>query len=141
MRPTFNSWIGKIPWRKKWQLTSAFLPEEFHGQRTLVGYSAWGHKVLTTFSHSHLYLTTGKNIALTVWAFINKAISLLFNMLSRCVIAFLPSILKFHDCSHHLQWFGSPRKLILPLFSLFLHIFVIKWWSHGPWLPVYRQSG
>ena len=39
---------------------------------------------------SHLYMTTGKSIALTVWTFVSKVMSLLFNMLSRFVIAFLP---------------------------------------------------
>ena len=39
---------------------------------------------------SHPYMTTGKTIALTVWPFVGKVMSLLFNMLSRFVIAFLP---------------------------------------------------
>ena len=39
---------------------------------------------------SHSYMTTGKTIALTRWAFVSKVMSLLFNMLSRLVIAFLP---------------------------------------------------
>ena len=54
---------------------------------------------------SHAYMTTGKNIALTVWTFVCKVISLLFNMLSRLVIAFLPrgKCLLIHGCSHHLQ--------------------------------------
>ena len=39
---------------------------------------------------SHLYMTTGKIIALTIWTFVSKVMSLLFNMLSRFVIAFLP---------------------------------------------------
>ena len=39
---------------------------------------------------SHLYMTTGKTIALTIWIFVGKVMSLLFNMLSRFVIAFLP---------------------------------------------------
>ena len=39
---------------------------------------------------SHPYMTTGKTIALTRWTFVSKAMSLLFNMLSRFVIAFLP---------------------------------------------------
>ena len=39
---------------------------------------------------SHLYMITGKTIALTIWTFVSKVVSLLFNMLSRCVIAFLP---------------------------------------------------
>ena len=32
------------PWRRKWQRTPVFLPGEFHGQRSLAGYSPWGHK-------------------------------------------------------------------------------------------------
>ena len=39
---------------------------------------------------SHPYVTTGKTIALTVWTFVGKVMSLLFNMLSRFVIVFLP---------------------------------------------------
>ena len=39
---------------------------------------------------SHPYMTTGNTIALTIWTFVSKVMSLLFNMLSRCVIAFLP---------------------------------------------------
>jgi len=40
----FDPWVGKIPWRKEWQPTPLFLPGEFHGQRSLVGYSPWGCK-------------------------------------------------------------------------------------------------
>ena len=43
-RCSFNPWVGKIPWRRKWQPTPAFLPEKFHGQRRLAGYSQWGLK-------------------------------------------------------------------------------------------------
>ena len=43
-RRTFESWVGKIPWRRKWQPTRGFLPGESHGQRSLVGYSLWGCK-------------------------------------------------------------------------------------------------
>ena len=38
-------WSGTIPWRKAWQPTPAFLPGEFHGQRSLAGYSPWGRRV------------------------------------------------------------------------------------------------
>ena len=44
----FSRWVGKIPWRRKWQPTPVFLPGESHGQRSLVGYSPWGRKVLDT---------------------------------------------------------------------------------------------
>ena len=40
----FDPCVGKIPWRRKWQPIPVFLPEESHGQRSLVGYSPWGHK-------------------------------------------------------------------------------------------------
>ena len=43
-RPEFNPWVGKIPRRKKWQPTPIFLPGKFHGQRSLAGYSPWGHE-------------------------------------------------------------------------------------------------
>ena len=46
-RPEFNSWVGKIPWRREWQPTPLFLPGESHGQRSLADYSPWGHKELT----------------------------------------------------------------------------------------------
>ena len=37
-------WIEKMPWRKKWQSTSVFLPEKFHGEMSLASYSPWGRK-------------------------------------------------------------------------------------------------
>ena len=40
MRETrFDPWVGKIPWRREWLPTPVFLPREFHGQRSLAGYS------------------------------------------------------------------------------------------------------
>ena len=47
-RPGFSPWIRKIPWRRKWQPTPVFLPEEFHGQRSLsfLNQSAPGSGVL-----------------------------------------------------------------------------------------------
>ena len=62
---------------------------------------------------SHPYMTTGKIIALSIQTFVGKVMSLLFNLLSRFSIAFLPrspSIFSFHGCSHLLQQFWSPRK-------------------------------
>ena len=43
-RPRFSPWVGKIPWRRKWQPTPVFLPGESHGQRSLASYNPWGHK-------------------------------------------------------------------------------------------------
>ena len=49
----FNPWVGKIPWRRKWQSTPVLLPGKFHGQRSLVGYSSWGHKELDMTERLH----------------------------------------------------------------------------------------
>ena len=40
--PEFDPWVGKIPWRRKWQPIPVLLPGESHGGRSLVGYSPWG---------------------------------------------------------------------------------------------------
>ena len=40
--------LGRFPWRREWLPTPVFLPEEMHGQRSLVDYSPWGHKELDT---------------------------------------------------------------------------------------------
>ena len=45
-RLRLNPWIRKIPWRREWQPTPVFLPGEFHGQRSLVGYNPWDRKEL-----------------------------------------------------------------------------------------------
>ena len=57
---------------------------------------------------SHPYMTTGKTIALTRWNFVGKVVSLLFNMLSRLVIMFLP-----RSKCHLISWLQSPFALIL----------------------------
>ena len=54
-RPGFDPWVGKIPWRRKWQSTPVQLPGKSHGQRSLVGYSPWGCKESDTTER--LYLT------------------------------------------------------------------------------------
>ena len=36
--------VGKIPWRRKWLPAAVFMPGKTHGQRSLLGYSPWGHK-------------------------------------------------------------------------------------------------
>ena len=43
-RRGFNSWVIKIPWRRKWQATPIFLPRKFHGQRMLAACSPWVHE-------------------------------------------------------------------------------------------------
>ena len=47
----FHPWVGKIPWRREWLPTPEFWPGEFHGQRSLAGYSPWGRKSQTQLSN------------------------------------------------------------------------------------------
>ena len=62
-RHGFDPWVGKIPWRRKWQPTPVFLPGEFHGQKSLVGHSPWGRKELDTTER----LSTHTGISFQVW--------------------------------------------------------------------------
>jgi len=82
---------------------------------------------------SHPYMTTGKTIALTRQTFVGKVLSLLFIMLSRLVIAFLPRSKRLL-----ISWL-SPSALILEfpqnclsLFPLFLHLFAMELWDQMP---------
>ena len=85
---------------------------------------------------SHPYMTTGKTIALTRRTFVDKVMSLLFNMLSRLVITFLPRSKRLL-----ISWLQSPSAVIFdpPLkkkvwqFPLFPHLFPMKWWDQMPW--------
>ena len=61
----------------------------------------------STVQLSHPYMTTGKTIALTRWTFVGKVMALLFNMLSRLVITFLP-----RSKSLLISWFQSPTAVI-----------------------------
>ena len=83
---------------------------------------------------SHLYMTTGKTMSLTIWIFVGKVMSLLFNMMSRLVIAFLPR-------SKHLLilWLQSlstvilePKKIKSVTASISPHLFAMKGWDQMP---------
>ena len=76
------------------------------------------HSAVFTVQLSHPYMTIGKTIALTRWTFVGKVMSLLFNMLSRLVIIFLPR-------SKHLliSWLQSPSAVILEHPKIVCHCF------------------
>ena len=57
----FDPWVGKIPWRRAWQPSPVFLPGEFHGQRSLAGYSLWGYKESDTTERLSTYSTPPKS--------------------------------------------------------------------------------
>ena len=102
--------------------------------RVLSNITVWKHKFFRTrtslWSNSHTYVTTGKTIALTIQTYVSKLMSLLFNTLSRFVIAILPrsKCLLF-------SWLLSPSTLILEpkkMKSDSFHIFPIYLlWSDG----------
>ena len=84
---------------------------------------------LSLWSNSHIHTSLlEKTIALTRWTFFGKVISLLFNMLSRLDIAFLPRRKRLL-----ISWLQSLSAVILDLFPLFPHTFAMKWWDWIPW--------
>ena len=124
-----NEYSGLISFRMDWsdlltvQGTLKGLLQHHSSKASVLRHSAFFMVQL-----SHLYMTTGKTIALTRWTSSSKIITLLFNMLSRFVIDFLPT-------SKHLliSWLQSPcavilepPKLSLSLFPLFPHLFTMK---------------
>ena len=52
-RPGLDPWVGKMPWRRKWQPTPVLLPRKFHRWRSLVGYRPWGRKEPDTTDRLH----------------------------------------------------------------------------------------
>ena len=97
---------------------------EHHSSKVII---LW-HSGFFTVQLSCPYMTTGKTIALTRWTLVGKVMSLLLNMLSRLVIAFLPR----NKCLL-ISWLQSlsavilePKKKSLSLFPLFLHLFAMK---------------
>ena len=85
------------------------------------------HSAFFIVQLSHPYITTGKTLALTRWTSVGKVMSLLFNMLSRFVIAFLPR----GKCLL-ISWLQSPSAMTLEpkkrksLIPLFLYLFSMK---------------
>ena len=115
-----NEYSGLISFRMDWldllavQGTLKSLPQHHRLKASIIRCSAF-----FIVQISHPYMTTVKTIALTRWAFLGKVMSLLFNMLSRFVIAFLPR-------SKHLliSWLQSPSAMILePPKNKFCHCF------------------
>ena len=86
LRPGFDPWVRKIPWRRKWQPTPVFMPGKSHGLSILGGYSPWGRKELDTTRWLHftslrkfikwppwpiqpwkIYLACGQHVILPYW--------------------------------------------------------------------------
>ena len=131
IRVISNESVLRISWPKYWSFSFSINPSnEFSGlisfriewfeflavQKTLKRLlwhhsskaSVLWHSAFLIVQLSHPYMTTGKTIALTRWTFVDKVMSLPFNMLSTLVIVFLPR-------SKHLfiSWLQSPSAVIL----------------------------
>ena len=77
---------------------------QHHSSKALI----FRHSAFFIVQLSQPYMSTGKTIALTRWTFVGKVMFLLFNMLSRLIIAFLP-----RSKSHLISWLQSPSAVIL----------------------------
>ena len=104
----YHEYSGLISFRIDWldlavQGTLKSLLQHHNSKTSIL----W-HSALFMIQLSHPYMTTGKTIALTRWTFVGKVMSLLFNMMSKFVISFLPK-------SKHLfiSWLQSPSAVIL----------------------------
>ena len=103
----YNEYSGLISFRMDWlyllavQGTLKSLPQHHSSQHQF-----FSTQLLVQLSHP--YMTTGKTIALTRWTFVGKVMSLLLNMLSRLVIAFLSR----SNCLL-ISWLQSPSAMIL----------------------------
>ena len=124
-----NEYSGLISFRMDWldllavQGTLKSLLQHHSSKASILWHSA---SFIVQLSHPNM--TTGKTVVLTRWTFVVEIMSLLFNMLSRLVIAFLPR-------SKHLliSWLQSssavvldPKKISPSLFPLFPHLFAMK---------------
>ena len=104
-----KQYSGLISFRMDWLDLPAVKPGTL---KSLLQYcsskaSILQHSSFFIVQFSHLYMTTGKNHSLTRWTFVGKGMSLLFNMVSRLVIAFLPRT----KCLL-ISWLQSPSVLI-----------------------------
>ena len=122
-----NDYSGLISFRMDWldllavQGTLKSLLQHHSSKASILRCSAF-----ITVQLSHPYMTIGKTIALTRWTFVSKVMSLLFNMLSRLVVTFLPK-----SKNLLISWMQSPSAMILDftcikLFSL--HVNCIKYY-------------
>ena len=124
-----NEWSGLISFRMDWldllavQRTLKGLLQHYSSKASILQCSAFFIVQL-----SHPYMTTGKTTALTRQTFVGKEMSLLFNMLSRLVMTFLPRSKRLL-----ISWLQSPSAVILEppkiKVSQFPHLFALKWWD------------
>ena len=128
-----NEYSGPISFRMDWldllavQGTLKSLLQHYSSKTSVLRHSAFFIVQLW-----HPYMTTGKSIALRRWTFVSKVMYLLFNMLSRLVITFLPRSKRLL-----ISWLQSPSAVISEppkiKSALFPHLFAMKCWDRMPW--------
>ena len=121
----WNFYSGLISFRIDWfdladQGTLKSLLQHYTLKASILCHSAFFMVQL-----SHPCMTTGKTIALTIQSFVGKVTTLLFNMVSRFVIAFLPK-------SKHVLILWLQSLSTVSLFQFFPHLFAMRWWYQMP---------
>ena len=93
------------------------------------------HSAFFMVQLSHLYMTTRETISLAIWTFVSKVMYLLFNILSRFIIAFLPrNKCLLTSCLQSLSVvILEPKKIKSATASTFPLLFAMKWWDFMPW--------
>ena len=137
-------WIFRTDFLQDWLVSSPCCPrdsQDYLLQHHSSKASILWHPAFFIVQISHPYMTTGKTIALTRWTFVGKVMSLLFNMLFRLVIAFIPR-------SKHLLifWPQSPSVVILEpkkmksvTVSIVPYLFTMKWRDSMPWSLLFES--
>ena len=90
----------KIPWRRKWQPASVFLPGRVHGQRSLVGYSPWGHKESDTTEHTCWHIYRCNDILRSGW-----------ETRGQDLLQWVSHL--YQVATHHPTWWGAGRPIWL----------------------------
>ena len=107
-----DSWVGKILWRRKWQSIPVFLPGESHGQRSLVGYSPWGHKEsdMTEVTEYTCSLYTNFNDSFYHEWMLNIIKNSLLHLLMRFYGFYYSNNFILVNVVYHIDRFGDTKK-------------------------------
>ena len=123
-------WIFRIDFLLDWLVWSPCCPRD---SSTIVQKQQFFGAQPSLWSHSHIHKWLLEKPQLWWQTFVSKVMSLLFDMVSRFVIAFLPRSKRLL-----ISWLQSPSAVILEppekkSLPLFLHLFALKWWDQMPW--------
>jgi len=121
----FDPWVRMITWRRAWQPTPVFLPGKSHGQRSLVGYSLWGHK-----ESDMAKATSHVCMSIPISQFIPPLLPFLVS-----IHLFSMSVFLFLFCKDHLYHF-SRFHLCANTQHFFSDLFDSVWQSLGPSLSL-----